>query len=102
MAESAWTVCVAPPMFKLLLGETMGRDCALVYGVSDRTASCWGFSCVGLALEGWRGGRSAIRVRFCLGATGVLMIAALVCSDAGTDHDLQVPVFEGVLCGRGW
>lgn len=36
------TVREAPPMFLLLLGETMGRDCALVYGVSDRTPSCWG------------------------------------------------------------
>lgn len=29
-----------------------------------------GLSRVGLAFEGWRGGRTAIRVRFCLGATG--------------------------------
>lgn len=65
------TVREAPPMFLLLLGETMGRDCTLVYGVSDRTPSCWG-SCVGPALEGWRGGRRTIRVRFCLGATGGL------------------------------
>lgn len=36
------TVREAPPMFRLLLGETTGRDCALVYGVSDRTPSCWG------------------------------------------------------------
>lgn len=51
-----------------------------------------GLLCVGLALEGWRGGRASIRVRFCLGATGGLMIATLVCSDAGTDHDLRVTV----------
>lgn len=57
-----------------------------------------GLPCVGLVFEGWRGGRASIRVRFCLGATGGLMIAAPACSDAGTDHDLRVPCLrEGCL-----
>lgn len=80
-------VCVAPPMFKLPLGETMRRDCALICGVSDRTALCWGFLVWDwlLRMEG-REDRHPSSLLPGRNGGGGLMIAALACSDAGTDH----------------
>lgn len=63
-------VCVAPPMFRLFLGEAMGRDCHLVCGVSDRTLSCWGSRVWDRPLRDGGVGMATIRVRFWLGATG--------------------------------
>lgn len=78
-------------MFLLLLGETMGRDCALVYGVSDRTPSCWGSRVWDRLLRDGGAGGGPSEFASAWARRGALMIAAPACSDAGTDHDLQVP-----------
>lgn len=86
-------IYVAPPMFKPLLVERMGRDCAPVHGVSDRTFRAVALLvCVELVLGVRRGREDHYRVR--------AIMTVLVSSHDGSDHDLLVPYLRGsCFCG---